>query len=245
MKRVDEVWKESAQVGVFLEGIRGAIPFFEAQLETMMRLMEGVPVSTFLDLGSGDGILSAEILKRYPEARGVLLDFSEPMLEKAREALCGQSASLDFIKADFSDINWPERAMGPGLESFDVVVSGYAIHHQDSVVKRAIYKAIFKLLNPGGIFINIDHVASPTKRIRDISNALFIENLRSYHEEQGRPGSFEKVRDIFIRRMTEEGGVLSTLGSQLRWLSQEGFVEVDCSFKSFELALFSGRKPKR
>lgn len=243
MKRVDEVWKESAQVRVFLEGIRGAIPFFEAQLQTMMRLLEGLPVSTFLDLGCGDGILSAELLRRYPKARGVLLDFSEPMLEKARESLCGQSEGLDFVKADFSDKNWPERAMSMGLKSFDVIVSGYAIHHQGAAVKRTIFKAIYGLLNPGGIFINIDHVASHSERIREISNNLFIENLRSYHKARGKPGGFEEVRDIFIRRMAEEAGVLSTLGSQLRWLSEGGFVDVDCSFKSFELALFSGRKP--
>ncbi len=243
MKRVDEAWKHEEQVRVFLENIRGAIPFLEAQLDTMMRLMEGLPVRSFLDLGCGDGILSQQILSKYPLARGTLLDFSGAMLEKAREGLKGKSRRLDFVEADFSNINWPESALGPGKKTFDVVVSGYAIHHQCEDVKKAIFKAIFDLLKPGGLFVNIDHIASPTERTREISNDFFIERLKAFHEAKGGAGDFEKVRDIFRRRMAEEAGVLSTLGAQFQWLSECGFIEVDCFFKSFELAVFSGRKP--
>ncbi len=243
MKRVDEIWKVDEQVQLFLEGIRGAIPFFDAQIETMMNLIEGHGISSFLDLGCGDGILSRAILSRYPSARGVLLDFSMPMLKKARETLAGQAASLEFVRADFSCPDWPSKACGISKKNFDVIVSGYAIHHQTAEVKRAIYKAIFELLSPGGLFINIDHVASPTEHLRDISDNIFIGHLKAYHESQGGPADFEKVRDVFLKRMTEEAGVLSALGSQIRWLRECGFIEVDCFFKSFELAVFGGQKP--
>ncbi len=243
MKRVDEAWKDDAQVRLFLEGIRGAIPFFEAQLETMMRLMKGQKVRSFLDLGCGDGILSSRILSEYPGAEGVLLDFSASMLEKARLNPGLESANLDFVRADFASPDWPSMAAGPAMKTFDLIVSGYAIHHQDAGVKRSIYNAVYELLSPNGLFVNIDHVASPTERVRDISNDFFIENLRSYHEGRGGAGVFEKVRDIFLQRMAEEAGVLSSLGSQLRWLGECGFIEVDCFFKSFELAVFGGRKP--
>ena len=43
------------------------------------------PVSRFLDLGAGDGPLSAVLLSRYPAAEPVLLDFSPPMLDAARD----------------------------------------------------------------------------------------------------------------------------------------------------------------
>jgi len=243
MKRVDEVWKGDEQVRLFLEGLMGAIPFFDAQIETMMSLIEGQSVTSFLDLGCGDGILSRAILSRYPSARGVLLDFSSPMLKKAREAFAGQAASLKFVRADFAVPDWPSKAGGATAKTFDVIVSGYAIHHQRAEVKRSIFKVIFELLSPGGYFINIDHVASPTKNIMDISNNIFIEHLKAYHESQGGPADFEKVRDIFLERMAEEAGVLSTLDSQIRWLGECGFIEVDCFFKYFELAVFGGRKP--
>ncbi|MFQ5353392.1 MAG: class I SAM-dependent methyltransferase [Thermodesulfobacteriota bacterium] len=244
MKRVDEVWKQEEQVRVFLEGIRGAIPFFEDQLDVMMRLLQGVPVRSFLDLGCGDGILARSVLSAYPGARGVLLDFSRPMLDKARRGLEGTDASLDFLEADLAGSGWPREVVEQGRESFDLVVSGYAIHHQSEEIKKSIYQSIYKLLNPGGLFINIDHVASSDERTRDISNDFFIESLRAYHEAEGSPGDFEKVRGLFLARMAEEAPVLSTVSSQCRWLSEFGFVEVDCFFKVFELAVFGGRRPE-
>ncbi|MFQ5480864.1 MAG: methyltransferase domain-containing protein [Thermodesulfobacteriota bacterium] len=243
MQRVDEVWKEKEQVEIFLEGIRDAIPFFEDQLRTMMRLIEGLPVRSFLDLGCGDGILAERILRAYPGARGTLLDFSLPMLEKARKNLEGYCAALNFVEADLAKSDWPDKAGEDGKTTFDLVVSSYAIHHQSETVKKSIYKALYGLLNPGGFFVNIDHVASRDERIRNISNDFFIDSLRTYHEQQEGPGDFQKVRQLFLKRMAEEAPVLSTVSSQCRWLSECGFVEVDCFFKVFELAVFGGRRP--
>jgi len=33
--------------------------------------------------------------------------------------------------------------------------------------------------------------------------------------------------------------------SQLDWLRELGFADVDCFFKAFELAVFGGRKPEQ
>ncbi len=243
MERVDEAWKGSEQVKFFLEGIRGAIPFFEAQLKTMMRLIEGLPAGAFLDLGCGDGILSSRILRAYPEARGTLLDFSPPMLEKARKALSDHGSNINFLKADLTSEDWPADVARAGIETFDIIVSGYAIHHLPNEVKKRVYGSVFSLLNPGGIFINIDHVSSPSERLKGISNGLFIESIREFHEKKGGPGDFEAVKKVFMKRVSGEGKVLAPLWDQCRWLSEIGFIEVDCSFKSFELAVFGGRKP--
>ncbi len=244
MRRVDEVWKHEEQIRVFLEGIRGAIPYFEDQVSVMMRIIKGLAPSSFLDLGCGDGILAERILCEYPEARGTLLDFSPLMLEKARANLEGAAPAMDFVEADLAASDWPVKAALHGDAAFDLIVSSYAIHHQGEKVKKSIYKAVHKLLNPGGLFINIDHVASTEERIRDISNNFFIESLRSYHEAQGGPGDFGKVRDIFLQRMAEEAPVLTTVSSQCTWLRELGFIEVDCFFKVFELAVFGGRRPR-
>ncbi len=244
MRRVDEEWKGEDQVRVFLEGIRGAIPFFEAQLDTMMRLIEGLGLSTFLDLGCGDGILSSRVLGAFPQARGVLLDFSPPMLEKARKALAAHLGRVELIEADLSDPGWAGLLRGASsIKSYDLILSGYAIHHQSEDVKKRIYGAVFSLLNPGGIFINIDHVASPSERVRRISNDLFLECLRAYHEAENGPGDFEAVKALFQRRVDGEAKVLSPVWDQCNWLKELGFSEVDCFFKSFELAVFGGRKP--
>jgi SAM-dependent methyltransferase len=86
--RTDEVWTTPSLVAVYLEGVRGAIPLAQEQIDIMLRLITacGGPIRSFLDLGCGDGVLSAAILQRYPQAEGVLVDFSAPMLDAARVA---------------------------------------------------------------------------------------------------------------------------------------------------------------
>src|SRR5512138_1631822 len=122
----DEVWKLPAIVDRFLS-YRSAIPLAQEQIGVMMSILRTrpEPVENFLDLGCGDGILGAAILGEYPSARGVLLDFSEPMLDQAREQLKAHESQLAFENLDYGDPNWLNtiQVFGP----FDAIVSGYSI----------------------------------------------------------------------------------------------------------------------
>ena len=83
----DSVWKNEQLVRKFLEGVRGSIPFAKEQIEVMLCLIDATLKNEnihFIDLGCGDGVLSAVILKRYPKAKGILIDFSPPMLTQAK-----------------------------------------------------------------------------------------------------------------------------------------------------------------
>ena len=98
----DEVWKLPAIVNRFLS-YRAAIPMAHEQISVMMSILRSreEPVESFLDLGCGDGILGAAILGEYPSARGVLVDFSEPMLEQAREQLKEYADQLVYANIDY------------------------------------------------------------------------------------------------------------------------------------------------
>ena len=105
----DEVWKLPTIVNRFLS-YRAAIPLAQEQIGVMMSILRAraQPVKTFLDLGCGDGILGAAILGEYPSSRGVLADFSDPMLQQAREQLKKYSDQLVFEDLDYGDPAWVE-----------------------------------------------------------------------------------------------------------------------------------------
>src|SRR5438874_6590421 len=129
-ERTDEVWKSSSLAQVYLEDVRGAIPLAQEQIDIMLRLIAacGRPVRTFLDMGCGDGVLSAAILQRFPEAEGVLIDFSEPMLDAARARFALQNHSVRFVNVDYGLASWMQSLDNCG--PYDAIVSGYSIHHQ-------------------------------------------------------------------------------------------------------------------
>ena len=113
------------------------------------------------------------------------------------------------------DLNDPLPSMG----QFDAVISSFAIHHVSHERKRSLYEEIFKALAPDGVFCNLEHVSSS-------SPLLHSEFLRAISSEVEDPSN-----------------KLLELETQLKWLREIGFVDVDCHWKWRELALFAGTKP--
>jgi tRNA (cmo5U34)-methyltransferase len=177
-------------------------------------LLECIPatVHRVLDLGTGDGRLLALVKRDRPEATAVAIDFSPAMLEAAQKRFRGDS-SVEVVPHNL-------EAPLPELGKFDAVVSSFAIHHLVHERKRALYAEVFQVLRPGGVFCNLEHVASPTLE-------LHLEFLR-------RIGYSPETEDPSNKLLDME--------SQLGWLREIGFVEVDCHWKWRELALLSGRR---
>jgi len=182
-------------------------------------LLEFIPNTThrILDLGTGDGRLLALVRHKLAEAgspEAVAVDFSPAMLEAAATRFAGDSS--DAIVTHNLDHPLPP------LGKFDAVVSSFAIHHLVHERKRTLYAEIHGLLNPGGVFCNLEHVASPTPRL---------------HEEF--------LHCIGVTPETEDpSNKLLDIQIQLQWLREIGFADVDCHWKWRELALLVGRRPQ-
>ena len=238
-----KVWKSASLTKKYLAGVREAIPLAGEQLDVMLRLIEarGRQIESFLDLGCGDGVLAAAIFEQYPQARGTLLDFSEPMLEAAQQRLGHHTGQLRFVSADFGIKDWPRDL--DEIAPFDVVVSGYSIHHQPDDRKRKIYNQIYGLLKSGGLFLNIEHVASPTQWVEKLSDELFIDSLAQLQRERSSTQTREQVAADYYHRDDKAANILAPVDVQCRWLREIGFIDVDCYLKIFELAVFGGRRP--
>jgi SAM-dependent methyltransferase len=238
----DEVWKLPAIVNRFLS-YRAAIPLAQEQIGIMMSILKTrpEPIEKFLDLGCGDGILGAAILGTYPESRGVLADFSEPMLEEARGQLKDFSAQLVFENLDYGEPDWVNRMQPHG--PFDAIVSGYSIHHQPDARKRPIYDEIFSLLKPGGWFINIEHIAAAAQLTIDLFNNHIIDGRYAIERANGGSKTRQEISDIFMNRPDKDANILLPVEVQCEWLREIGYEDVDCYFRVYELAVFGGRRP--
>lgn len=248
--RKSSVWKDPAQVQTYLDKTRKGVPLAQTQLDVMLRVISGaessqtqneVSVRNFLDLGCGDGILAATVLERHPNARGTLVDFSMPMIQAALRNLQEFSRSLHVLSLDYSDPSWFDVISSQA--PFDAVVSGYSIHHQPHPIKQQVYADIFDLLEPGGVFVNIEHVSSSTQRIETIYDDYFIDNLWASQLIDSDAQTRDQVAAAYRKREDKHANFLAPVELQSEWLRNIGFVDVDCFFKIFELAVFGGWRP--
>lgn len=237
----DEVWKLPAIVNRFLS-YRAAIPLAQEQIGVMMSILKTreQPIENFLDLGCGDGILGATILGEYPNSRGVLADFSEPMLEQAREGLKDYAGQLAFENLDYGDKAWVNRIQPHG--PFDAIVSGYSIHHQPDVRKREVYQEIFSLLKPNGWFVNIEHVSSAAQLNVDLFETHYTSARYAIEKQNGGTRTLHEIEHEYKTRPDKAANILAPVELQCEWLREIGYEEVDCYFRIYELAVFGGRK---
>jgi SAM-dependent methyltransferase len=187
------------------------------RLEGESVLLDHVPggAPRILDLGTGDGRLLALLQAQRPRMLGVGLDFSALMLAAARERFPGDGP-MELVEHDLTEPL-------PVLGRFDAIVSSMAIHHLEHERKRSLYAEIFDLLEPGGTFANFEHVASPSHRLHVAFYAAIDEPLE--HEDPS-----DRLLDV---------------ETQLAWLREIGFVDVDCYWKWLETALLIGVRPAR
>jgi tRNA (cmo5U34)-methyltransferase len=179
-------------------------------------LLEFIPKTArrILDLGTGDGRLLGLVKAELAPTNieAVAVDFSPAMLEAAGKRFSGDS----FVTIVNHNLDHPLPALG----EFDAVVSCFAIHHLVHERKRALYAEIHSLLNSSGVFCNLEHVASPTPRL---------------HEEF-------LYRIGYTVETEDPSNKLLDMETQLQWLREIGFTDVDCHWKWRELALLVGRK---
>jgi len=234
-------WQTDELPRFFLEGVRGAIPGVALQFAVIGKIVDRWSRSPrrILDLGCGNGILGQFLLARFPSARGLFLDFSDAMLAAAREQV-GSFGRAVVVRADFGSPRWLEAAAPHA--PFDLVVSGFAIHHQPDERKRELYSEIFGLLEPGGIFLNLEHVASATEAGEELFDEFFVDHLHEYHVRADPRVDRDAVADKYYRRSDKKENILAGVVDQCAWLREIGFADVDCFFKLFELAIFGGRK---
>ena len=241
MTEIKSEWQTRDLSIAYLQGVRGAIPGADLQLAVLAKIAQlwCPKPSRILDIGCGDGMVGRFLMNMYPEVHATFVDFSDHMLNAARDQLNDNKRAVLF-KGDFGTPEWLKDIKGEA--QFDIVVSGFAIHHRPDARKKELYAEVLDLLSPGGIFVNLDHVSSLTSSGEELFDDFFIDSLHRFHRTKAPNKTRHEVAETYYNRPDKKENILASADVQCEWLRQVGFIDVDCFFKVFELALFGGRK---
>lgn len=202
-------WSDPAKVDEYVGRVGRLAPRVAGEA-ALVELLPAAP-ERVLDLGCGDGRLTALVLDARPGVRaGVAVDSSPPMLARARDRFRDEPR-VDVLEHDLS-------ASITALGAFDVVVSGFAIHHLADARKMELLREIATQLRPGGVYANLEVVASPTPE-------LHAEFRRAIEREADDPE--DQLVDV---------------ETQLSWMRAAGLDQVDCMWKWRGFALLAGRQ---
>jgi tRNA (cmo5U34)-methyltransferase len=201
-------WSDLDQVAWYTKRI-GRL---EARLAGEQMIVDVLPQEPrrLLDLGCGDGRLTALVLSCRPSIEdSVAVDCSLPMLELARERF--ETEPRVEVKA--WDLNESIRPLG----RFDLVVSGFAIHHLSDTRKQGLFREVVGQLEVDGLFINLEVVASATAE----RHAEFLAAIG--------------------RTANDPEDQLAPIDDQLTWMRDAGMANVDCLWRWRGFALLVGQ----
>jgi tRNA (cmo5U34)-methyltransferase len=117
---------------------------------------------------------------------------------------------------------------------YDVVVSALALHHTPQEHLKSVFAKIFGVVRNGGCFINADQTLGSTPEHEARYEQAWLEGVRT-------KGCTEHDIAVAVERMKADR--TATLQDQLRWLAEGGFEQVECWYKNYRFAVYSGEKP--
>jgi ubiquinone/menaquinone biosynthesis C-methylase UbiE len=176
---------------------------------------------TYINLGAGAGNLDEVLLEHFVKARATLVDGSQAMLDSAEERLKAYSDRAEFVVADLSQPDWMSGVSSP----FDVAVSSFAAHHAGGAERvRELYGEIYGILEPGGIFVNLEYVRPARPDIVALSTWAAQDP------------------DAQLNATTPRHALPGTMIEQIGWLSEAGFSAADAMWKNLNVVCFGALK---
>lgn len=158
-------------------------------LEKLTSLLE--PKSKILDIGCGAGIpVDKFLISCGHEITGV--DISEEQIKLAMKNV----PDGNYVVGDMSEIDFNEN-------SFEAIVSFYAIFHIPRIEHLDLFKKIYKLLKPGGLFL-------ATLGSEDWVGSEEFYGVQMHWSHWGKEKNIELVKqagfEIILAEIDESGG---------------------------------------
>ena len=147
-----------------------------------------------LDIGTGTANLAIAIKKRSPNAEILGIDPDEKILKIAKGKIQKEKLDIKLVKAFAQKL--PLKS-----NSFNYVVSSFAIHHIPSDLKSQAFYEMYRVLRSGGTILIID-IGVPKNLLAKIAGTVFslIEsvgpNLRGFIPKALKEVGFYNVQEV-------------------------------------------------
>ena len=194
------------------------------------------PQSAVLELGAGTGLFTEKLLQTDHFGKIYVTDGAAAMLAVAQQTLETGHVPLHFLQLDFTT-DW--AGLVAGID-FDAITSSMALHHANH--KQHLFQQIYSTLKPDGVFVFSDHMAGSSACVQHLiarERAL----IRLGTDVKTNSEQIQDVIDKDEERGREEGNLCESVAQYQNYLNQCGFVDVECIWRDYWLAVFVARKP--
>lgn len=197
-----------------------------------------VAIIKVLEAGCGTGFTTEQLLMCDDRTEIWTVDNEKKMIEETRRKVdaAGLSSRLHFTH---DDILVFLATVPDGY--FDIFASAWVLHNFEDGFRKEVMKEVYRVLRPGGLFINGDKYAQDNLTLR--ARALESQ-LRRFEVYDGMGRSDYKAEWIAHYKQDERPEVIWVEGLAKKDMSDLGFVEIAMPYRFDMEAVIVATKPE-
>lgn len=236
----DTLWADAAFARQYLDGADHFIPERASLFHVLRSFFRRFVArrdrpARICDLGCGDGILTGQLLALDSPVDALLVDGSPDMLAQAR-ARFGPRDDVRYVASGFEAIVRDGSVLGRR----DLILSGFAIHHLARPERQGLLAAVYRQLETGGSFLNVDIGLAIDAAHRDWHTELWREWIDAHGRREGLGDRYHGIPD---QAWANPDNLYSPLEEQLADLRAAGFERVECHYRNGMFTVYTGTKP--
>jgi tRNA (cmo5U34)-methyltransferase len=230
-------WSDPSTAEQWDQSAINANPLRPEQLDILLTILTNTFQSNqwILDLGYGSGQIEKLIFERIPQAKIVGVDNSDAMMQLAHKRLGTYEHQFVSIKGNLG--NFQSLELPP--YTYGHVIAIQSLHHLSREQMHAVYKRIYDILEPEGLFLLLDRIRVETSGLWSLYHQIWKRQDSLYgstvaiHEGD----SFQDHERI----VQDRGDFPVLLEEHILWIREVGF-QAACLHAHGNRALIVGRK---
>ena len=167
-----------------------------------------------LDLGCGNGNITAQLIHDFPDATFTLVDASVKMIDLCRSQF--RDHNIIYANRYFNDFEFE-------AETYDLVVAGFSLHHCEDLEKKAMFRKIYSSLKKGGVFSYSDLMISKNNP----DHPRLLKQWKKFVQKSFPDGE----KWAWIMEHYEAFDRPTDYLPQIDWIKDAGFYDIQTSFK--------------